>query len=102
MSKAVFEVESDGPSVIIWEAGVGHRIYYRDYQSASVAYDWLVRKSNEIHRNKVDPSINVYVTEAYGEPMTSFELVRRFLQVVKKFGNQVEEASLNRDQLEYW
>lgn len=98
--KSVFEPELEGDSILVWEAGIGHRIIYPNKFMANSAYNFLDQKSRSFYTAKKE--IGVYAIQAYGDDMTPYEFVRRFLSVATSAGLRVMQDNSTRAALEYW
>lgn len=99
------EVQADGPSLIIWEGNKGCRVVYQtETQAEAVALN-LTERLNRFHIAKEanigaedDLMVTVYV---YGDYMSEYQMIRRFISVVKSAGFEVQ-TGLERSQLETW
>lgn len=100
MSRIVLEAEQDGASVVVWEAAIGHRVVYPSESMAAWAASWLQSKTRSIFEAKKGKGVSVI--EVYSEPMTSYQLVRRYLSVCRKLGYKVLEESESRPTAEFW
>lgn len=97
---SVFEAEQDGPSVVLWEAGTGSRIWYPTNETAERAAIFLQETARAFHKAK--EATGVLSLECYSEDMTPFEFVRHFINVAKSAGFKVEEGNMKRPVSEYW
>lgn len=98
--KSVFEPELEGDSILVWEAGTGHRVIYPTEDMAYNAYNFLDQKSRAFYMSKQE--LGVYAIQAYGEDTTPYEFVRRFLAVATSAGLRVMQDNSTRAALEYW
>jgi hypothetical protein len=98
--KAIFEVDMELDSVVVWEAGVGHRIIYTNPNSAEIAYYWLCTKSATFHKAKEETG--AAAIECYGEIMSPYEFIRHYLSVCTSAGHRVYESTLSRQPAEFW
>ena len=103
--KSVFEVEREGASVVVWEAGIGSRVIFPSEVFAIAQTDRLQTDEQQFHAAKSETG--VYVIYAYGESVTPFEYIRRCMKawrskVGQHLGIQVYENVLEREQKDYW
>lgn len=98
--RAIFEIEHEFDSVVIWEGGTGHRITYQTPESAETAARWLAGQSYQLHKAKeVTGTASI---EVYGEPCSEYEFIRRFLSLCKSAGLKVVEDSMTRPPKDFW
>lgn len=103
--KAIFEVERDGNSVTIWEAGIGHRVIFSSELEAEKQE--IILQADERKFQEAKRDMGVAVIDKFGETLTPYTYVQRTFKAYKSkigiaLGITVYEDILSRTSKEFW
>ena len=105
MGKAIFEIEREGTSIVIWDAGVGTRVVFPTTELTDK--NEYILQTDERKFQFAKQETGVACIEKFGELVSPFEYIQRTLKsytcgIGKYLGIKVHQDTLHRPTGEYW